>query len=515
MPARSMGRARTALAVILVAAVAALMAPTAAYGAAQFTFFGSGWGHGIGMSQWGAYGLANKGWGPNRILTHFYSGTKLATDPTAPLSLRVGLVQGRQIVHVEAIDGPVDLRLGDPRSGSVAATVPAGATWSIRVASQAYRIFDETGMQVGGDAGGLTTNLYATYADGAKVLVPEAGHSYARGFIEFNIYNCQTGSGCRERLVLTVGAEQYLYGLGEVPSSWPVAAMQAQAIAARTYAFTKVATSGQNRPGCNCALYASSQDQVYAGWDKEAGPNGNRWVAAVQATTGQTVMYQGQTIQAFYMSSSGGFTENNENVWGGSPIPYLRGVCDPGDYTAANPNAVWNLALPVDRVTKRLGLGIGPVRRFTNTLRGVSGRIVTTEVRGSNGTAEVSGPTLRAALDLPDDRVWVNANRQVTGTIREKYDAMDCRPGLATSPQQAVAGGLRQWFQRAAIYFKDGVGPHALSGALLAFYVKKEGPGGHLGFPTSDVRTSSSGAARATFEHGRITCSKAGDCRIG
>ena len=140
------------------------------------------------------------------------------------------------------------------------------------------------------------------------------------------------------RLVLTVDPQHYLYGLGEVPSSWPVSALKTQAIAARTYAFRPPA---QHRAVCDCALYASSYDQVYAGWDKEGGVDGDRWVAAVNQTDGQVVLNGGTTIQAFYMSSSGGYTENNENVWGGTPIDYLRGVCDPGDYTSANPNATW------------------------------------------------------------------------------------------------------------------------------------------------------------------------------
>jgi SpoIID/LytB domain protein len=367
------------------------------------------------------------------------------------------------------------------------------------------------GRKVGEDVGDPTNNLYVVYGNGARVVVPEAGHAYSRGFIELNLYNCE--SGCRERMILVVGAEEYLYGLSEVPSSWPVPALQAQAVAARTYAFTKVASSGQHRPVCNCALFASSFDQVYAGWDKEAGVDGDRWVAAVDATSGEVVTYQGQTIQAFYMSSSGGFTEDNENVWGGTPIPYLRGVCDPGDYTSDNPNAVWDLSLPADRVTRRLGLGIGPVTGFTDTVRGVSGRIVTTVVRGASGTAEVSGSTLRSALDLPDDRVWVNANRQITGSIRQKYDATNCRAGLPTSPEVPVAGGIRQQFQRAAIYFKTGIGPHMLSGSVLGFYLKKGGPNGKLGFPTSDVVRLENGATRATFERGRITCSVSGACR--
>jgi SpoIID/LytB domain protein len=502
---------RKALAFVLALSVATLLPAEAGQAADTFRFFGSGWGHGLGMSQWGAYGLAKQGWGHGRILTHFYTSTRVAPDPSPPARLRVGLVQGKQKVRFAPAGGPVDLLLGDPKTGELVATVPDGETWTVAVAGQAYRILDASGKTVGGDVGGPGTNLYAVFGNGARVLVPEAGHTYGRGFIELNLYNCQ--SRCRERLVLVVGSEAYLYGLAEVPSSWPVAALQAQAIAARTYAFTKAATSGQHRVVCNCALYASSYDQVYAGWDKEAGLDGDRWVAAVNATVGQVVMYQGQSIQAFYMSSSGGFTEDNENVWGGTPIPYLRGVCDPGDYTSANPNAVWDLSLPADHVTRKLRLGIGPVTGFTNTVRGVSGRIVSTVVEGTSGTAEVSGSTLRSALDLPDDRVWVNANRQITGSIRQKYDAANCRPGLATSPQVAVAGGVRQQFQRGAIYFKTGIGAHVLSGSVLDFYLKKSGPRGRLGFPTSDVVTLKNGATRATFEHGKITCSASGACR--
>jgi uncharacterized protein with LGFP repeats len=164
-------------------------------------------------------------------------------------------------------------------------------------------------------------------------------------------------------------------------------------------------------------------------------------------------------------------------------------------------------------VTRRLRLGIGPVTGFTDTVRGVSGRIVTTVVQGASGTAEVSGSTLRSALGLPDDRVWVNANRQITGSIREKYDATNCRPGLPTSPEAAVAGGTRQQFQRGAIYFKAGMGAHVLSGSVLEFYLKKGGPKGRLGFPTGDVETLKNGATRATFEHGKITCTASGACR--
>jgi stage II sporulation protein D len=503
---------RRALASVLIAAVLAVVPAGAAAAAGSFTFFGSGWGHGLGLSQWGAYGLALDGWTASRILTHFYSHTRVAAADAVPARLRVGLAQRRTSYRLSAESGQVDLQVGDPNHGDVVATIPSGETWSVLVRDSAYRIEDATGHPIADAVGGPASNIYATYApNDARVRIPEAGHTYNRGWIEFNIADCSRR--CTMRLVLSIPPQEYLYGLAEVPSSWPRPALQAQAIAARTYAFHRVATSGQHRDGCNCALYASSLDQVYAGWDKEGAADGTRWSAAVNATDGKALVYQGQLIQAFYFSSSGGYTENNENVWGGSPVPYLRGVCDPGDYTAANPNAVWQVSLSTARVTRNLGLGIGAVRRFTNVVRGVSGRIVSVDVAGANGTATINGDELRSALGLKDDRVWINANRQVTGEIREKYDTMGCRPGLPTSRRSAVAGGMRQRFERATIFYRSNVGAHSIGGSVLTEYLHEGGPGGRLGFPTTDVRTLSGGSRRARFEHGVITCSASG-CRV-
>lgn len=480
-----------------------------ARGPSVFRMFGGGWGHGLGLSQWGTYGLANDGWGPTRILTHYYSGTRVAqADP--PPNLRIGLLQGRDTISVAAEIGPVELRLGDPTTGTVVATIPSGETWRVIAEGTAFRIVDAGGATVD-RVGGPANQLFAAYEKlGAHVRIPQASHSYNRGWIEFDVYSCEAGE-CVMRLVLTVDPQGYLYGLGEVPSSWPMAALKAQAIAARTYAFTKAAAS-QHRPGCDCALYATSYDQVYAGWEKEGGPDGDRWVSAVDQTEDQVVLDGGSTIQAFYMSSSGGHTENNENVWGGTPIGYLRGVCDPGDYTSANPNATWVEAFSSGEVTRGLGLGIGTVTGFTDVVRGVSGRIVSVTVQGANGSASISGNALRSALGLNDDRVWINANRLVVGEIREKYDAKGCSPGLPTSKQTSIAGGLRQKFEKATIFSSDGTGAHLLRGPVLEHYLSKGGPGGSFGFPTSDVRRLENGNLRASFEGGVITCTPAGAC---
>ncbi len=504
-----MRRAALIVAVSLVASVGVL--PAAPAGAAgSFRFFGSGFGHGLGMSQWGAYGLAKDGWAHKKILTHFYSGTAVKQDPSPPRNLRIGLTQGESKVRLTAEAGSVTIRVEDPKTGTEIGTIPKGKTWTVRVADDEYRVLNSAGRRVGGkDWGGTARDLFVTY-DGARVRSAAAGATYNRGFIELNLYSC--AGSCAMRMILVIAPEAYLLGLGEVPSSWPMAALRAQVVAARSYALYKV-ESGQHRAGCNCGLYDSSLDQVYIGWAKEGGSQGDRWVRAVEQTGGQIVAFSGDVIPAFYTSSDGGHTENNENVWGGTPLPYLRGVCDPGDYTSANPSAVWKVSYSAGSVTNRLAGytgNIGTVSGFTDFDRGVSGRIITVRVEGNNGSDVISGAQFRAGLGLKDDRVWVNRNRNVTGRIRATYDAASCAPGLPTSPEVDVPGGSRQIFETGAIYRNTGDVTVWLKGAVFDEYTAVGGVGGRLGLPTSKVVTvtgvtgCAAGCSRTSFERGRI-----------
>ena len=479
----------------------------------RFTFFGSAWGHGVGLAQYGAYGLAVKGWNYKRILTHFYSHTRVDSAGSVPSQIRVGLAQGRRQIHVTASGGPVKLRVGSSK-GDLVGEVPGGYTWTVLVQNGRYQVLDAKGRMVGDHLwGGPSEHLFARYGGtGGTVFFPEAGHHYRRGWVEFNI----AGQGLL-RLIAVLSPQEYLYGLGEVPSSWPEAALRAQAIAARTYAFEKIRRLGQHREGCNCGLYGSTLDQAYAGWDKEIAPDADRWVSAVNGTGNQVVLYRGSVIQAFYHSSSGGFTENNENVFGGSPLPYLRGVCDPGDFTAANPNRLWQVTFTAaairDRLFRATRKDIGDVRRFSDAARGVSGRIITITVEGTNSSITLTGPQFRRALDLRDSKVWINTNRNVTWPLRDKYDAIGCRPGLATTPKEQVPGGLRQRFESGALFRNSSRGgTHWLYSRVYEFFTT-HGALRHFGFPTTDVRRKSGGTVWAAFGGRKIVCRLNHPCR--
>ena len=412
-------------------------------GSGTFTFYGSGFGHGIGMSQWGAYGLASRGWSSTKILTHFYSKSKVGRPASPVKNIRIGLTYDRTLIHLGARHGAVRLWIGKP-GGTFVAKIPNGQDWTVRSPASGYAIRDQGGKLVGGKTwGGTGFNLYATYADtGSRVFVPEAdaiwgkGFTYSRGHLEFNLYRCP--GGCLQRLIIPLGFEEYLYGIGEMPSSWPAAALETQAVAARTYATYQVKHYGL-RAGCNCHLSDGADDQVYVGWSKESGADGNRWVAAVKHTRGRVVTSRG-AIQAFFAASDGGHSEDVENVWhNGDPayaIPYLRGVCDQGEQTPANPGP--NGATRSRRRPCRAGSPVHGRDRHGEGLpedqAGSSGRVIRATVKGTSGSAVVSGWELRGALGLPDDRIWINEDRNITGAIRTKYDAVACKPGLPTTP---------------------------------------------------------------------------------
>ena len=132
--------------------------------------------------------------------------------------------------------------------------------------------------------------------------------------------------------------DEYLYGIAEVSSTWPEAAIQAQIIAARAYAYKRVRAG--LRSACACNVYSDTRDQMFTGWAKLAESVGSRWKAAVDGTAisptqGLALTVGGAVVDAYYSAADGGWTQNNEDVWGGAPLSYTRSVPDPWSLTYA------------------------------------------------------------------------------------------------------------------------------------------------------------------------------------
>jgi hypothetical protein len=114
-----------------------------------FRFFWSGFGHGIGMSQWGAYGLAQMGWSHKRILKQFYRGTRVGRIADPVTRLRVGLTWDERVIHVSAKGGPVKFWVGRA-GGRKVGRIPDGRTWAVRAKASGFAVRNHDGSLVGG-----------------------------------------------------------------------------------------------------------------------------------------------------------------------------------------------------------------------------------------------------------------------------------------------------------------------------------------------------------------------------
>lgn len=554
-PMRPHPSRRRLAAVALVGALAAtgiVALPTSAQ-AKTFTFYGRAWGHGLGMSQWGARGLAEKGYSSSRILGTYYKGTKVESK-SVPAEIRVGLLQERSDISVTG-DGPFTLH---DKNGVKKATGAEGQSWKIVPNSTGSRLeVFKSSAKIFSSPVPVTIR----YPTSTRVKLPQTGYRYKRGRIDIDINSATK----KARAIMMVNFEEYLYGLGEMPSSWHNEALKAQAIAGRTYALEKVQRLGQNRSVCNCGVYASTADQAYVGYEHEV----ERWTSAVKATKGQVVTYGGKPIQAFYSASSGGHTENNEYVFGGSAIPYLRGVCDPGDFNGgSNPHSNWTVQMSDAKVAERMqaaGYNVGPVQSISYpSPKGVSGRVRSVidsnsggvTVKGALGTARINGSKFRSMLSLKSDLI----GNLIYGGIRKRYDALNCKPGIAKSNEYTwknldgssngraqdfkkgrifynpgkgvfwifggigraydalrsrrvdlrlpineefgIAGGKAVYFQKGRIYWSSATGAHEVHGGILGKYLQPGGPA-KWGFPVADEQ-SAPGGRLSRFQKARI-----------
>ena len=144
-------------------------------------------------------------------------------------------------------------------------------------------------------------------------------------------------------LTITLGFERYLQGIAEVPTSWPAAALDAQAIAARSYALASTGWTGEGET-LEDPICSTTSCQVYRGIPVPPEPGFGRWVAAVRRTAGEILVYGGRPAETVYFSTSKGRTLGNDEVFGSAPLPYLRPVEETDD--GASPTSRWTVAIP-------------------------------------------------------------------------------------------------------------------------------------------------------------------------
>lgn len=196
-----------------------------------------------------------------------------------------------------------------------------------------------------------------------------------------------------------VDLEEYLYSVvgSEAYPTWPMEALKSQAVVARTYALYK-SSKGGNR---HYDLDTTTKTQVYKGLETEFVTTHE----AVNETGGQVLTHNGKVILAAFHSSSGGHTENVEDVWSSS-LPYLRGVVD---YDQLAPVFQWRKSFSASQMGQLIG-GIGAVRSLIPQRTTPHGRIITLKVVGTHGSKSITDDNLRKALNLKSTLFTVSAN---------------------------------------------------------------------------------------------------------
>ena len=377
---------------------------------ASFSFTGSGYGHGVGMSQIGARAKALAGESATAILNYYYSGTSVetATD-TQILRINIGHLLTSAKLRSDSAGSVFALYAGDvPETGTATALLnyPSKTTLNLNLINNQISISTTRGTRTSQIAtGGIFTLRWSgtRYMEGVpailSVTTSNVVNRYRHGQMQFKIVKDKL-LGNRIEIVNSVRLQdEYLWGISEVPSLWPTAALQAQAIASRTYAIAK---AQRIRTACDCHLYGSISDQTFAGYAKEGEPKfGVLWKKAVDSTIGQIITFAGSPITAYFSSSSGGITETSEHAWG-TATPYTQSVLDTASVDIAlNPRfASWSRQVPQSVIAAAFVLS--DVLTLQVLSMNPAGTVALIQATSSTGkTAVLRGETFRSRSKLP------------------------------------------------------------------------------------------------------------------
>jgi len=377
---------------------------------ANFAFTGSGYGHGVGMSQIGARAMALAGESATAILNYYYSGTKVETATDSQI-LRINIGHLLKSTKVKSDSSGAKLQLftgalAETQTAEALLTLPSKTTLNVELLGTQLSISTTRASKITPITNGKIFTLRwsgTRYMDGTPTVISVTTNSvvnkYRYGQIQFRIIKDKL-LGNRLEVINSVRLQdEYLWGIGEVPSSWPFASLQAQAIASRTYALAK---SLKVRTACSCHLYGSISDQSFVGYSKESEAlYGQFWKSAVDSTVGQIITYDGLPITAYFTSSTGGATETSEHAWG-TATPYTLSVPDTASADIKlNPRfATWSrqitqsviaAAFLLPDVVSLEVLSLNPV--------GTVDQIQATSSTGA--TAVLTGETFRSRSKLP------------------------------------------------------------------------------------------------------------------
>ena len=361
----------------------------------SFSFTGSGYGHGVGMSQIGAKVRALAGESATAILNYYYKDVVIAPIVDTQ-TVRVNLGHAvRSASFVTATPNAViEIFAGD--IGDSQDTLPIATLASRQKAT--FRV--QGGLATFGSISNTALTIRWKGPD-AVITVGHPGETarYKYGQIQIKIVK-----GAMEVTNSLSMHDEYLLGISEVPSSWPAAALEAQVIASRSYALSKL---GPIRASCDCHVYDHISDQNFVGYSKEIEPRfGKNWRAAVMNThidsvTSLAILSNGKPVQAYYFSSSGGATQTTRDAWG-QTTSYTQSVPDPGSLDVKhNPRFVsWNAS--ASQATVAAAFLLPEIATLEILTRNAAGAVTSIKGIAGDGSYKIlRGDTFRSRVKIP------------------------------------------------------------------------------------------------------------------
>lgn len=383
--------------VLITIALALSISPNSAQAQApaSFSFTGSGYGHGVGMSQIGAKARALAGESATAILNYYYKDV-VVTPVVDSHTIRVNIGTSLKEFSVAGTNLSTVVQIFD---GDLPLNSPALPVLTMGAKQRVNFILQDKSITLGAIKSKALTIRWIGPSPTISVTQSGSTERYRYGQIQVKIVK-----GLMEVTTSLSLHDEYLWGISEVPSNWPAAVLEAQAIAARSYALSKIATI---KPSCDCHVYSHIADQNFVGFSKEAEPKiGKLWKAAVVRTnvdtfTSLAILSKGKPIQAYYSSSSGGATQTTLDAWG-TATAYTQSVSDTASVEVKNnPRfAKWNAS--ADQRIVATAFLLPDIITLEIMSRNTAGAVTYIKGTSSNGSTKLlRGDTFRSRVKIP------------------------------------------------------------------------------------------------------------------
>lgn len=329
-------------------------------------------------------------------LSMFSSVVAYASEIEVPEDIRIGLHYGSKAVKTLTLSSPGGIKIGICSNGEFELIEEIDADKEIVIT----RGSEPGTVKINGvgEIGSEDEYPYFKSIEDDEIAIIEINGKKYRGNVEIRRF-----SDSDMTVINHLSMQEYLYGVvpREIGGNSPIEAVKAQAIVARTYATKNYG----RREGWGFDLYPTVDDQAYGGYEWE-NANSNQ---AVDETDGQVVVYDGELIGGYYFSTSGGYTESSENVWGGK-LEYLRAVPDYYE-PEVDGNTTWEVEYTAQEIKEKLeakGIHIGEILEIEPVEYTEAGRVLELKVIGTEEEVTLTKSKTREYLGLKSQWYTVN-----------------------------------------------------------------------------------------------------------